>query len=495
MNNRSLAISQGLFGGVLAGISFSQGGLLLMAPALALLWASSSRVVSSFLWGFFALLLSHRWLLALHPLTWLGFSSSFSLLIALSIWLGCALLGGLLVSAWSLLGKILSSFISTQEGIWEGCCYAIVMACVWGITETILAKFPLFWIGISGSLLPEDRFLAGLARVIGSGGLAAIELLLGWWLWKLYIAFRLQFCWRRILFIGLTFLFSFHLIGWGLLRSVEPSASVSIAVWQTSIPIREKFSDLQINRLPFAIRESLDRSNDLKADFLVAPEGLLPSEKFVQDPVPIPFLTGGFRWVNGTQRSSMFAFNREGIVPSAIIDKNRLVPLGEWIPPLLGKSFKGLSAIGGLQPGSSSRLFQWQGPSAAVAICYELSDGNLLAKAVKDGAQWMLSIANLDPYPISLQKQFIALAQLRSIETDRDLLSVANTGPSALILPNGKTQILVPPFSEGLSLAEVQLSKGKTIYVRWGNYPLIFAMIFGLLVSFGKRFGVNLFRK
>ena len=70
-NDRSLVLLQGAIGGVLAGIGLTQGGLLWMAPALALLWSVSRSSGASCLWGALAVLLSHRWLLALHPLTWI----------------------------------------------------------------------------------------------------------------------------------------------------------------------------------------------------------------------------------------------------------------------------------------------------------------------------------------------------------------------------------------------------------------------------------------
>ena len=56
---------------------------------------------------------------------------------------------------------------------------------------------------------------------------------------------------------------------------------------------------------------------------------------------------------------------------------------------------------GGIESGNPSRLLDWEGPSFAGAICYELSNGKAIAKAVNQGAKWILVIANLDPYPIS----------------------------------------------------------------------------------------------
>jgi len=89
-----------------------------------------------------------------------------------------------------------------------------------------------------------------------------------------------------------------------------------------------------------------------------------------------------------------------------------------------------------------------------------------LAKASARGATWLLTIANLDPYPPQLQEQFLALAQLRAIETGRDLLSVANTGPSALISATGHVQRLLPFGEAGVARARVQIHERVTLYSR-----------------------------
>lgn len=171
------------------------------------------------------------------------------------------------------------------------------------------------------------------------------------------------------------------------------------------------------------------------------------------------------------------------MIHSVALDKHRLVPLGEWVPSWLGDSFSGLSAVGGLEPGESSRLLRWSGPSAAVAICYELSDGRSLTKAVDNGAKWVLAVANLDPYPITLQDQFLSLARLRSIETARDLVVVSNTGPSAMVSSSGESKQLIAPFTKGIALAEVHLHNGITGYAQWRETPLVVC----LLIAFFRR--------
>ena len=140
---------------------------------------------------------------------------------------------------------------------------------------------------------------------------------------------------------------------------------------------------------------------------------------------------------------------------------------------------KGLSSLGGLEAGDSSRVLFWDGPTFGGAICYELSDGNSLVNTINQGAEWILSIANLDPYPLSLQRQFIALAQLRSIETARDVLIASNTGPTSLISNKGEVKSILPPFVEGLGLVEVNLYKGLTGYSQFKELPLLIFMAIG----------------
>ena len=51
-------------------------------------------------------------------------------------------------------------------------------------------------------------------------------------------------------------------------------------------------------------------------------------------------------------------------------------------------------------------------PPLAVAICYEISDGLEIRKAINSGAKLIITAANLDPYPPKLYNQFLSLARL-----------------------------------------------------------------------------------
>jgi apolipoprotein N-acyltransferase len=187
----------------------------------------------------------------------------------------------------------------------------------------------------------------------------------------------------------------------------------------------------------------------------------------------VQVLSGGFRQQGSQLRSALLLFPAGEQRPTAALDKHRLVPLGEWIPGGELFAWAGLSAVGGVSPGEPSRLLaRPQGP-VGVVICYELADGTALAAATREGAGWLLASANLDPYPLLLQQQFRALAQLRALEVNRWLVSAANTGPSLVVDGAGVVREQLAPFVPGELLARLQVRQGLTGYGRWGELPLL----------------------
>ncbi|MFM7676079.1 MAG: apolipoprotein N-acyltransferase, partial [Synechococcus sp.] len=94
-------------------------------------------------------------------------------------------------------------------------------------------------------------------------------------------------------------------------------------------------------------------------------------------------------------------------------------------------------------------------------------------QAVRQGARWLLASANLDPYPLQLQRQFQALARLRALETGRWLVSSANTGPSLVVDQNGRLQGSLPPGRPATALLPLEMHRMLTPYGRWGDGPLI----------------------
>lgn len=472
-------------GGLLAGAALPPlGWPWLLWPAVVLLWSlTESRTGTASaprrfrrggLWGLAAVLVSHRWLLWLHPLDWIGVPGPLSLPICLALWLAIGLAGGLLVGTWTaLVGRLDPARPST----------ALLAAALWGLSEVLLARGPLFWLGLGAAALPGDRALAGLAALGGAGFLAALQLLIGWGLWRALRALPAQR--TRWLLVTLVLVVGCHLAGLALLAqagagglgdgSGDDPRTERWLVLQPAIPTREKFEAHQqrllLQRLASAQRQAAAAEPPVQGVLLS--EGSLALGQLLPEAAPVEVLSGGFRREGLELRSSLLRFEPGQRQAGGWVDKHRVVPLGEWVPLADLWRWSGLSAVGGIEPGTASRLLVRPGGDVGVAICYELSDGAALAAATRAGARWLLASANLDPYPLQLQGQFAALAQLRAIETGRWLVSSANTGPSLLVDAGGRVLEKLPPGRPATGLLTVRQRSALTPYDRWGEGPLL----------------------
>ena len=471
--NRSLRAGLGRWigagaAGLLAGLALPPWGCPpVLWLALLPLWALG--VGPAALWGAAAVLVSHRWLLWLHPLDWVGVPLPLSLPLCILLWLSLGAVAAGLVAGWRLL---------VQQWGPERLSTACITAALWGVAEVVLAKGPLFWIGLGSAALPGDRALAGWAQWIGVGGLAALQLLLAWWLWRWLLLWAAQrpAVWRSA-GAWLLVVLVLHAWGWRLLQQPLPAAgaarSLTLLVLQPAIPTREKFSWSQQRSLLHQLAGAQLQAEQLGADALVLPEGALALGQGLPLAAEVEVLSGGFREVSGGLRSAVLRFAPGDQAPAQAIDKHRLVPLGEWIPGGSWLSWAGLSAVGGVSSGAPSRLLARPDGAIGVAICYEIADGAALAAAARDGAGWLLASANLDPYPRQLQQQFAALAQLRAIETGRWLVSAANTGPSLVVDPAGVVRQRLPGGSAGRLPVQLQERSGLSGYSRSGEWPLV----------------------
>jgi len=516
--------------GGLAGLALPPLGFPpLIWIGLAALWALAGdpsaagapegRRWCGLLWGAAAVLVSHRWLLWLHPLDWIGVPGPLSLPLCLALWGACGLAGGLLVEGWLSL---------VRRGNAAQPATAVAAACLWGLAEVLLARGPLFWIGLGSSALPGDPALAGVAALGGAGLVAALQVLVGWCLWRLLRCSGSRRGWLAL--TGLVVLGS-HLLGLAAMAGVtaelnrelngellagsppgsplelaasspalgflplppSPSAAAAppasaerLLVLQPAIPTRRKFEAAQqrrlLEQLALAQRRSAPGASGRPVQSLLLPEGALALGQPLPEAAAVEVLSGGFRQQGAGLHSSLLRFAVGGRDPVGWVDKHRLVPFGEWVPLAHLWSWSGLSAVGGLQPGQPNRLLSRPAGPIGVAICYEIADGTALARASREGAGWLLASANLDPYPALLQAQFLALARLRAIETGRWLVSAANTGPSVLVDAAGRLRDRLPAGRNGSAVFSLRPRSQLTPYDRWGEAPLLMALAIALVL-------------
>ena len=472
-----------ILGGIISGISLGYGIGLIMPIGIGLLWSISSYPFLCFAWGLLFILFSHSWLLYLHPLSWIGLNDFISLISVVFIWFFCASLGGLFISIWSIIGNFKLFKELRERNLFSKFVYALFFSIIWGLFEALIVKTPFFWIGIGSSTFP-DIFVTGLSKVFGVGGLASIQMLTGWFFYQLFNYRKEKFYIYSLSTFSILFFLLIHITGFNLLNSPISTSSLKVTAWQTNIPLNEKFSEDLNKKMTNKIQKLLSKAKETGSDLFITPEGTLPPHFELLENSPIDLLSGGFRYVDNKLRSSVLLFKEGQTDYLSAIDKSRLVPLGESVPDFIKFFGRGLSLLGGIDKGDSSRFFQFQNNKIAIAICYEISDGNSISQAISQGANWILTVANLDPYPKMLQNQFIRIAQIRSIENNKNLLSVSNTGKTFLISSSGEVLQSLQPFKEETANFKVDLNEELTIYSKFREKPLILVSILLLLFIF-----------
>jgi len=354
---------------------------------------------------------------------------------------------------------------------------------LWAFGELILSQTPFFWIGIGDSLIPGNFYLAGLARWIGSTGLCILQLSIGFWIFYVFKQWKINLKISGLFFWGTLALVFLHLVGASLTLPTSIDNPYPVFIWQPNIPTREKLliDNKIMNEKFLNIQERAISKNAL---LLITPEGSVRSDFVLNFPSKINTLAGGFRRVKNQLRSSLLFFEKGEKSFSDFIDKNRLVPLGEKYPKIFDK-FIGISSVDGIQPGPKSRYFSLKNlPNFAIAICYEISDGFKIRSATRSGAEMILAVANLDPYPQKIHDQFVSIASMRSIENNRETIISSNTGPSGLIRSDGRIDKLIEKnISDNIIVYPNKINQ-NTFYSKFGLEFLTIIFILLITVNF-----------
>ncbi|MBI5894801.1 MAG: apolipoprotein N-acyltransferase, partial [Desulfobacterales bacterium] len=157
-------------------------------------------------------------------------------------------------------------------------------------------------------------------------------------------------------------------------------------------------------------------------------------------------------------------------------DKVHLVPFGEYVPlkrwlPFLGKM---VAQVGDFKAGPQGNTLVWQGHPIGMLVCYEAIFPDLARAMVGNGAELLVNITN-DAWfgRTSAAYQHFSMAVFRAVENRRFLARSANTGISGYIDPCGRVLSTTPLYEDAAPVAEVGLMRGRTLYSRWGDLPLV----------------------
>ncbi|MGA0197744.1 MAG: apolipoprotein N-acyltransferase [Prochlorotrichaceae cyanobacterium] len=479
------------------------------------------RGILGLVWGLGYYGISLHWVTGLHPLTWLGMSWWSSITISVGCWIFLVLWHTAPLVLWMMiLGEL------TRRCHWTRSQTLAFGVALWCSLDWLCSYLPIYSGSLAISQSPGNLWLLYSTRWFGPFGIsAAIVLVNGGLAYGLRSLLRQRarptrndesltltaatptfatpLPWWSL---AMGVFLALHGIGWGLAQestraeaSAPPSPPLTIGVIQGNIPTRIKLTPAGIQQSLKTYRQGYEALANLGVDAVLMPEGALPmvwegKTRLQSSLYQSIRRLGTPAWVstflttepppgeepNPGLTQSLIAVDSSGATTSRY-NKIKLVPLGEYIPfqNLLSKILQRLSLMeGSLTPGGPGQSFNTPWGTAAIAICYEPAFSYIIQNQVKQGAQFILTVSNLDPYDTRLMAYQEALNIMRALENDRWLVAASNTGYSSLISPQGQVKWRSAPHQ--LVIAPVQLypRQTQTLYSQTGD-GLILCLLWG----------------
>ena len=500
-----------LLGGMLMALGPAPLNLWIVAwVAIVPLWwlaiEGRSPVKSGILWGLAYHGISLFWITGLHPLTSMGISGVTSVMIVAVVWLFITFFGAGCVGLWA---GVLAWMIQRRI---HPVLRVVSAAALWCAIEQLRSYSALDWTGIAYTQSPGNLAILHLGQISGNALIAAAIVAVN--------GAIAESCWSthnrseaRSEFPHLTVLLptmlpaiglfaAAHLVGWGISLSTVPSQSnpIRIGTVQGNISIRIQPAEaggLEGFKHYGGGYETLVAQG---AQMVLFPEGSLPlqwvnypdkliAQKIKMLKVPVALGASGIRGDRRTQ--AMLMLDENGKITSQY-DKVKVVPLGESLPfeEILGQFIRKLSpARDYLIAGQPDQIFKTPFGQAAMGICYESAFPDIFRRQVQQGATFLISASNLDPFSTVLMAQHEAHDIMRAIETDRPMIRVTNTGYSGLIESTGQTKWRSQPNRYDLHISELSPRTSQTLYVRYGNW--ITPLLLGLSVALSLGASLN----
>lgn len=179
--------------------------------------------------------------------------------------------------------------------------------------------------------------------------------------------------------------------------------------------------------------------------------------------------------------NSAYFFSRDGDLLSAY-DKRRLIPLAEYLPPLLTwLQQQRTEGPNDFTPGMDATIFSSFFAPFGVVICYEVTYPYLVQSLVQGGAQFLVNLSNdIWGADEGAAAQHFSMTVFRAVEYRRYLVRAATAGVSGFLAPSGQWYGIIPG-REGVSVDKVFPRQELTVYARYGDW---FALLCGAVVFF-----------
>jgi apolipoprotein N-acyltransferase len=237
------------------------------------------------------------------------------------------------------------------------------------------------------------------------------------------------------------------------------------------------FDDRQYGDLIRAQLQETQKHLDAKVDVVLWPEGATdvdPLENanaadvfnYVSAEFDAPLVSGAITQDGDIiHNSSLLWEDGKGAVDR--YDKRHPVPFGEYIPDRAFWRPFAPDLIDLVQreytPGVTDAVFDINGITAGINICFDIVDDQLMAESVSEGAQVLFAQSNNADFGHTDESvQQLAIARIRALELGRSVVNISTVGTSAIILADGSTLDQLEWYTPGAMVDTVPTSSTIT---------------------------------
>lgn len=440
--------------------------------------------------GFYLTLL--YWFLAMHPLTWLGFTEVQSLGIVTAAWL---LASGALVVQLLIFGAVygwLTRIWARPTGV-----HVLALAAGWTALEwiTSLGTFGFTWGNLA---LSQWQYLEMLQVIslVGPFPLAGLIVAFNGAVALSILRWRDQAegtFWKPAAMAAIPVV---AIIGFGLyaLSLPLPETTFSVTITQGNLAGSEKWA--QEKDAIFKMADKYIHLGETKpADLLLWPETAMP-DFLRNNPRLLDRLTANARnhkqaLMFGTldwegQGADLKMYNAVSLIgPDGTLSgfdyKRHLVPYGEYVP---GRSYMpafvlAMNIVGhDYFPGVDPHIFELPYAKIGTGVCYDAIFPDAVRPAVLKGAEVLALVTNDSWYKdTTAPRVLLAHAVLRAVENHRWVLRAANTGISAFIEPTGNIVSQTPVYQDAVLQGRAAPLRDLTPYTRFGDWASVLAAL------------------
>ena len=205
---------------------------------------------------------------------------------------------------------------------------------------------------------------------------------------------------------------------------------------------------------------------------------------YVSEQMDAPLIAQGVTHRDGVYYNTAVLW-KAGEGAQDLYDKKHPVPFGEYVPDrafwrpfapdlidLIGREYT---------PGTTDMVFDVNGVTVGINICFDIVDDQILTESVDEGAQVIFASSNNADFGRTDESaQQLAIARIRALELGRSVVNISTVGLSAVIAPDGTIVEQLPWYSVGTMVQDVALSTAITPAVAAGRQVEWFVSGLGL---------------